>query len=136
MDKTLRKKLLFIFLVFHFVSFGQQKKTALTLEDIYVNQTYRQKNIGTVRWMKDNQGYSALESDENSGGNNIVRYEAQSGKKIVLVSTKQLIPPGQSKPLIIANYEWSADDSKILLFTNTKKGMAISYQGRLLGTRS
>ena len=71
--------------------------------------------------MKDNKGYSTLQRNNNVGGRDIIRYEAKSGKRSVLVSAKQLIPNGQSKPLPITNYEWSVDNSKLLIFTNTRK---------------
>lgn len=71
--------------------------------------------------MKDNNGYSTLEANTNLGGKDIVRYDAQSGQRTLLVSAKQLTPAGQSKPLMIADYNWSEDDSKLLIFTNTKK---------------
>jgi dipeptidyl-peptidase 4 len=121
MGTTWWKFLLFFSVVFSLQSYGQQKKTTLFLEDIYANRAYSQKSFGPVRWMKDNQGYSTLEPNKEFGGNDIVRYDAQSGQRTVLVSAKQLIPSGQAKPLNINNYNWSDDDSKLLIFTNTKK---------------
>lgn len=93
----------------------------LTLEDIYQNDTYQIKRFGPVRWMNDNQGYSTLERNTQVGGFDIVRYEAESGERSVLVSASSLIPQGQSSPLSIGNYEWSNDNSKLLVFTNTRK---------------
>ena len=100
-------------------SFAQSKK--LTLEDIYTNNVYRAKGFGQIRWMKDNKGYSTLENNTASKGNDIVAYDAESGARKVLVNGKQLIPAGASKPLSIANYIWSDDNSKLLVFTNTRK---------------
>ncbi|MBL0199215.1 MAG: S9 family peptidase [Chitinophagaceae bacterium] len=100
-------------------SFAQSKK--LTLEDIYTNNVYRAKGFGQIRWMKDNKGYSTLENNTASKGNDIVAYDAESGARKVLVNAKQLIPAGASKPLSIANYIWSDDNSKLLVFTNTRK---------------
>lgn len=100
------------------ISWSQE---SLTLEDIYKNGTYRSKGYGPVRWMKDNKGYSTLEKNNSVGGRDIIKYEAKSGKRKVLVSANQLIPKGQKKPLSISNYEWSKDNSKLLIFTNTRK---------------
>ncbi|MBK6379061.1 MAG: S9 family peptidase [Chitinophagaceae bacterium] len=100
-------------------SFAQSKK--LTLEDIYTNNVYRAKGFGQIRWMKDNKGYSTLENNTASKGNDIVAYDAESGARKVLVNAKQLIPAGANKPLSIANYIWSDDNSKLLVFTNTRK---------------
>ncbi len=101
-----------------FISYSQE---ALSLEDIFKNGTYNSKGYGPVRWMKDNEGYSTLQKNIDVGGRDIVQYEATSGKRSVLVSAKQLIPDGSKSPLSISNYEWSEDNSKLLIFTNTRK---------------
>lgn len=93
----------------------------LTLEDIYKNDAYSAKGYGPVRWMKDNKGYSTLERNTEVGGSDIVRYEAKSGARSVLVYARQLIPIGATEPLSIRNYEWSDDNAKLLVFTNTRK---------------
>jgi len=108
---------------------AQEKRAVLSLEDIYKNGTYEQKRFGPVRWMKDNQGYSTLENDKEFGGSDIVRYDASSGKRTVLVSAKQLIPGNETKPLSIANYEWSDNDGKLLIFTNTRRVWRYNTRG-------
>ncbi|MBK8609298.1 MAG: S9 family peptidase [Chitinophagaceae bacterium] len=100
-------------------SFAQDKK--LTLEDIYENRVYNAKGFGPVRWMKDNRGYSTLENNAAVKGSDIVVYDAANGSRKVLVEAKQLIPAGTGKPLAIADYIWSEDNSKLLVFTNTRK---------------
>lgn len=103
------------------VSFPSLSQEKLKLEDIFKNGTYSSKGYGPVRWMKDNKGYSTLEANQDVGGRDIIRYEAKSGKRSVLVSAKTLIPEGEIEPLSIRNYEWSLDNSKLLVFTNTRR---------------
>ena len=129
MLNPLKNSFLFIGIIFSLISSAQEKKGILTLEDIYTNNKYSQKSFGPVRWMKDNNGYSTLEANTNLGGKDIVRYDAQSGQRTLLVSAKQLTPAGQSKPLMIADYNWSEDDSKLLIFTNTKKVWRYNTRG-------
>ena len=100
-------------------SFSQNKK--LTLEDIYSNNLYGVKGFGPVRWMKDNKGYSTVEKNTAVKGSDIVVYDAATGTRNVLVSAKQLIPAGANNSISIDNYIWSADNSKLLVFTNTRK---------------
>ena len=100
---------------------AQDNTAILTLEDIYKNNVYRQNGYGPVRWMKDNKGYSTLEFNDQTGGRDIVRYNAKTGKRSVLVSSSQLIPEGKSKPLSIRDYIWSEDNTKLLIFTNTRR---------------
>jgi dipeptidyl-peptidase-4 len=93
----------------------------LTLEDLYKNNVFSTKGINAVQWMKDNKGYSALEVNETTGGKDIVTYDAKTGRREILVSAKSLIPNGKNSPLSVRNYAWSADNAKLLIFTNTRK---------------
>ena len=122
------RKLLFVITIFSaYVVEAQQ--SSLTLEDIFTNGTYSQKGFGPVRWMKDNNGYSTLETNQEHGGKDIVRYDASTGARIVLVSAEKLIPSGETTPLVIANYNWSDDDSKLLIFTNTRRVWRYNTRG-------
>jgi len=110
-----------VFLIFlvQTSSLAQQKK--LSLEDIYTNNLYGVKGIGQVRWMKDNKGYSYLKRNESTSGTDLLRYDVVTGVESILVNSNQLIPAGNTKPLDIADYIWSDDNSKLLIFTNTRK---------------
>jgi dipeptidyl-peptidase-4 len=113
-------------LLLAFSSWSQEK---LELADIFKNKTYSAKEYGPVRWMKDNKGYSTLEENTDVGGKDIIRYEAESGARSVLVSARKLIPVGEIKPLAIRTYEWSTDNSKLLVFTNTRKVWRLHTRG-------
>lgn len=108
------------FLVFIGSGLAQTGST-LQLNDIYKNGIYGQKGFGPVRWMKDNKGYSTLEANNEIGGRDIVKYDAKSGVRSVLVSAAQLIPQDKKEPITISDYQWSLDNNKLLLFTNTRK---------------
>ncbi|MFH5833319.1 S9 family peptidase [Halalkalibaculum sp. DA384] len=111
-----------VFLTFLSLSAKAQNDNSLiTLEEIYEKETYRQKSFGPVRWMKDNRGYSTLEDNPEYGEKDIVRYSVPDGDRRVLVSAEQLIPEGGDTPLKIADYEWSHDNEKLLIFTNTRR---------------
>lgn len=110
-------------------SYAQQQTASLTLEDIYKNDTYAQKSFGPVRWMKDNKGYSTLETNQAVGGKDIIRYDAASGERKVLVSAQLLIPAGEKMPLVIADYTWSDDNTKLLIFTNTRRVWRYNTRG-------
>ena len=107
----------FIFLL----SYSGWSQQSLLLEDIYQQGTYSAQSYGPVRWMKDNTGYSTLEQNQVTGGSDIVRYEAQSGARSTLVAAEDLVPQGANEPIAIRDYDWSEDNTKLLLFTNTRK---------------
>ena len=51
----------------------------------------------------------------------IVRYDAATGARSILVAGARLTPPGRTSPLGINDYTWSADGRQLLLFTNTRR---------------
>lgn len=115
-----RNIVLVIIFLFGFVSdlFSQSE---LMLQDIYTNGVYDQNRFGPIRWMKDSKGYSSIEKSNSQEGDDIVQYDALTGNRTLLISAEELIPLGNTKPLSVADYYWSEDNSKLLVFTNTRK---------------
>src|SRR5579862_9331762 len=88
----------------------------LTLDRIYSSGEFRQDRFGPARWMKDGKSYTTLEkSDAKKGAQDIVKYDAKSGKRELLVAAAKLVPAGDTAQLNIEDYEWSADGSKLLV---------------------
>ncbi len=106
---------------------GALKK--VILEDLYKNNTFGQKGINSVRWMKDNRAYSALEANPELGGKDIVTYDAETGQREVLLFAGDLVPEGEIKPLLIYDYSWSEDNTKLLIYTNTRKVWRLHTRG-------
>jgi dipeptidyl-peptidase-4 len=103
----------------------------LTLERIYKSSEFRSEWIGTIRWLSDGSGYTAVEKstykmknkkgEMESAGRDIVQYDPKTNARTVLISAEQLIPAGSEKPLSIHDYSWSTDRSQVLIYTNSKK---------------
>lgn len=77
---------------------------------------------GAQKWAKDGKGYYRAE------GNEIVLYSLPAQTKAVVVSRADLTPPGQ-QPLKIQGYAFSDDNSKLLVYTNTKKVWRLNTRG-------
>ncbi len=117
MKKCITLSLFFFSIGFH----SLYSQSELTLPDIFQNGTYAQSRFGPIRWMKDGTGYSTIEQNPTIGGDDIVRYDAATGERSLLLSAQDLIPNGEDLPLSIADYQWSEDNGKLLIFTNTRK---------------
>ncbi len=121
--------LLILLMVFTPSLVAQAPKADLTLEDLYKNSTYPTRYYRSVRWLEDSRHYTTLETNRERACSEIVRYHAKSGERVVLVGADQLVPGDGTIPLELADYQWSADNTKLLLFTNTRQGMALPYPG-------
>ena len=93
----------------------------LTAEKIFASDTFSIDRPAPTRWLEDGSGYTTLEQSNSADGRDIVRYHPETNERTVLVSAEQLTPKGKSKALDIANYVWSDDGDKVLIFTNTKR---------------
>lgn len=93
----------------------------LTIDRIFESGEFMLQRFGPARWLADGNSYTTLESSATKGGTDIVEYSAESGERKILVEAKKLIPSGQSQPLDIEDYSWSADGSRLLVYTNSQK---------------
>jgi dipeptidyl-peptidase-4 len=94
----------------------------VTLERLFGTQDFAPEPFGAARWLADGTAYTTLEpSREQHGGSDIVRYDAATGRRDVLVSARRLVPPGDSLPLNVEDYGWSPDAQLLLIFTNSKR---------------
>ena len=72
---------------------------------------------GGTRWVDNGGAWAAIENGE------IVRYDAASGKREILLSARELTPKQTGLPLPITDFTWSADGRKLLVATNPHRVM-------------
>jgi len=113
MGKRFRQFLpVLLILVTSFANLHSQEKSdpaVLTLERIFDSREFAPARFGPARWMKDGKSYTTVEdSAAIKGGKDIVLCSAETGKREVLIPASRLVSPGETTPLLIDNYEWSA----------------------------
>ncbi|MEK7830208.1 MAG: DPP IV N-terminal domain-containing protein, partial [Acidobacteriota bacterium] len=97
----------------------QADTSLLTLDTIF---SYGAKSLGWHQWQADGSGYLMLEaSAANKDALDLVRYDAASGVRTVLVSAQSLTPPGAQSPLTIEEFTLSADNKRLLIFTKSER---------------
>lgn len=106
--------------------FAQQDERARALDEqigrIFDEREYAVPRFGPARWRPDGASYTTVEPAESpKGASDIVRYDAATGARAVLVAGARLVPAGQATALAIDDYAWSSDGRRLLIFTNTKK---------------
>ncbi len=68
-----------------------------------------------IKWTPKGSGYYAIDAGE------IFYTDLSSGKKTKVITKKQLTPQGAEKPINPRNFFFSADETKLLIYTNSKK---------------
>lgn len=93
----------------------------LTLDRIYDSREFELKPF-SARWHGKGLGYTTLEdSADEQSGHDIVFHDAATGERKILVYAAHLVPDGQSAPLSIDGYSWSATGSLVLIYTNSQR---------------
>jgi len=77
---------------------------------------------GNIKWSKDGTSYYRIEGGE------IVQYSLPGNTKKIIVNKEQLTPKGQ-KTIFPKSFQFSGDNKKILVFTNSKKVWRLETRG-------
>ncbi|MCR4375003.1 MAG: S9 family peptidase [Acidobacteria bacterium] len=92
------------------------------IDRIFQHNEYAPRRFGPARWLPDGTAYAIVEpAVPPATGREIVRYDAATGARSILVPASRLVPQGAVAPLDISDYVWSADGKRLLVFTNTRK---------------
>jgi dipeptidyl-peptidase-4 len=97
----------------------QTDPSTLTLDSVF---TFGAKYPNALKWEADGKGYLALEPAVGKGdAQDIVRYDAATGQRSILIGADKLMPAAASTPLVVEEFEVSPDKGKVLLFTNSER---------------
>src|SRR5262245_7058570 len=92
------------------------------LGQICESSDFTVSRFGPARWLPDGTAYAVVEaSTGRRDAWDIVRYDAATGARRIILAGDRLVPPGSTTPLGIDDYAWSADGTRVLIFTNTQK---------------
>ena len=100
------------------------------IDRIFAKREYDAPRFGPARWLPGGSAYAIVEPAAapsnpsaalRASGREIVRYDAATGARSILVAASLLTPPGADAPLDVSDYAWSADGARLLIFTNTRK---------------
>lgn len=113
------------------LTFGQQNDPSLlNLEQIFSKPEFGSRGLGGFRWLKSGDSYARLEKSTTvPGAMDLVSYNVETNQRSVLLPAEKLIPKGETKPLAIQGYDWSADNQQMLIYTNSQKVWRLNTRG-------
>ena len=76
-----------------------------------------------IKWAADGVSYYRIESNE------ISRYMLPANTKTTFISTTDLTPAGQSRPISVRAFFLSVDQQKVLIYTNSKRVWRLDSRG-------
>jgi dipeptidyl-peptidase-4 len=101
----------------------------LTLDRIF-SREFDSQRFGGFRWLKTGDSFARLEPSKTvPGAMDLISYQIETNQRAVLLPAEKLIPKGESAPLSIQGYDWSADDRQVLIYTNSQKVWRLNTRG-------
>jgi dipeptidyl-peptidase-4 len=111
------------------VAAENEHTSKLTLQRIFGAPEFEPERV-SVHWLADSSGYCTIEPSQGpAGGRDLVGHDPATGKRMVLVPAAHLVPPGETAPLAIDDYAFSADRCRVLIFTNSKRVWRMNTRG-------
>ena len=94
----------------------------LSIDRIFASGEFQAESYGPVRWLSRQGGYVIrAASSVPKGAHDLVRIDPATGQREVLVSALHLVPQGETKPLVIDEFRFSGDESRVLIYTNSHR---------------
>ncbi|MGY6744757.1 MAG: S9 family peptidase [Cecembia sp.] len=118
-----RYSFVLLFALMFFVSessIAQQKKT-VSLEDVFKSNTFSQKSVYGINWMKDGQYYSSLQRDLT--GPRVVKINVATGEEA------EVLIDGGALGVNFSSYSFNPDESKALIASEVESIYRRSSKG-------
>ncbi|MGQ1889921.1 S9 family peptidase [Thermophagus sp. OGC60D27] len=96
------------------------------LEDFTLRGTFRPKTISGLRSMNDGRFYTTLEGN----GTKIVKHSFKTGEKVAVLFDIEKIKKNPDSVKYIAGYEFSPDETKILVYNDVERIYRRSFLAR------
>jgi dipeptidyl-peptidase-4 len=93
----------------------------LTVDRLFGAKEFDTENVPQIRWSRQSAAYFTLDKAADGTGQNLVRIDPASGTKEVVVPASAFVPTDNCEPLKVESYEFSADETQLLIYTNSQK---------------
>ncbi len=117
----------------------KEPQPLLTIDRLFASQEFDEESLGTLVWKKRGSGYYTFgpwpkpdraATTEPPPPRQLVWNDTASDETKVIVTAEMLTPPGElaekdekgnKKPLNVESFRFSDDESKLLIFTNSRR---------------
>ncbi|MEM9339549.1 MAG: DPP IV N-terminal domain-containing protein, partial [Bacteroidota bacterium] len=109
---------------------NDQGSDLLSIDKIYASSEFQEEYRvpAPVKWIEDGESYIIIETND-SDQNEMIQYSSSKEERSIFLSSAQLTPNNQAAPLTIEAFSLSDDESKVLIFTNSKRVWRTNTKG-------
>jgi dipeptidyl-peptidase-4 len=93
----------------------------LTLDRLFTSKEFETETLPPILWSKRTSTYFTLQKGPDDAPRNLVRVDPATGETELMITDAELKPSDAKAPLKPEAFEFSADESRLLIYTNSKK---------------
>ncbi len=93
----------------------------LTVERLFGSKEFDIETLPELRWSKRSAAYFTLDKASDGSGQDLVRTDLATGAKEVIVPASAFLPKDAKASLKVDAFEFSADESRLLIYTNSQR---------------
>lgn len=102
----------------------------LTIERLFGGAgEFNGDSLKPIRWSKRSASYFTLETPQEGKGRDLVKVDQATGAKEVIVPAAALVPEKSKEPLNVDAFDFSEDESRLLIFTNSRRAWRRNTRG-------
>ncbi|NJN26714.1 MAG: S9 family peptidase [Cyclobacteriaceae bacterium] len=103
-----------------FVGYAARTQTPqrLTIDQIFSGELSAE-SLGEIQWLSKKTGFTAVFIGDE--GNELLFYPILSGAWQTMAGGEALLPKGHHSPINIESYSWSPDETRLMIFTNSRR---------------
>ena len=94
----------------------------LTIDRIFSDKDFQEERLGQLTWSVTSSSYFTFkQSTGETKGRDLVRGDCASGDVKIIAAAGMFIPTGKQEPIAIDGFEFSLDETKVLVYTNSQR---------------
>ncbi len=93
----------------------------LTLEALFSLGQYEVEGVPSIQWSKRTSNYFRFEKSSEGLGSDLLRVDPSDGTKQIIAPARMFIPKGEKSPLKVDAFEFSSDETRLLIYTNSRR---------------
>src|SRR5262249_5726465 len=99
-----------------------QQVDLLSVDRVFGPAELREEGLDFFQWGRRGATYYTLEAPRDGGeGRDLVRHDTATGSKEVLGPARAVVPPGETRPLRIDGLQFSRNEDRLLIYTNSQR---------------
>ncbi len=101
---------------------GAVDGSQLTIDRIFADKDFQEERLGQLTWSQSTSSYFTFRpTTGEKKGRDLVRVDCESGIEKIIASAEMLIPKGNQEAIAIDGFDFSADETKVLVYTNSQR---------------